>query len=841
MSNPHPHCFYRFNTAWNSGFYPQNVTVTNQLNDIYAQIGSWLPGFYPGKTIYELKAGVKSIVEPFNQFPILGNFRVTSTESPDPPYMDFYIYVDDADLYKIDASQRLIIVGQYFISNNLISSCTLTSFTVGAYSGTFDPTFVPAEQLGIDALGIFNNYGSAIFPNYYDYDTTSSVAISYLARASNLKLDTDGSVFRMPISTIPKLNSRRFTLPALSANDKYAISLMERIIKASIGQTDVVAINNEYNSWQFPWIPSLGDITKGYDYASGTYSRVQITLKTSNDRIFTLVGLYDTKWTWQRFINDIGNDSINSFLTNYSDSSLLPYNPNSGSRYIYLDTYYDFDLVDFEPECYVSPEFYPMPAIPGDNWQFNVPRDLANLIGVDSVLVGLFQEDGGLVQKIGSAEIASNKFIGYGMYNLSGVSVDYSTWWNTLYESIYAVNFSFVDCNGSGIGDTIAQIPANALPDDSFSTFKSVVEGLNWPDGISVLVTQDNDGKVIFEFVISSKYECYCGITAYTFYTGSNNIIRPEVYQEFISSKQFYASCTIPAVADGCYRLGLYNEPSTTCDMTFTETLSGSELTGYLSAVNGTFGSANPYISFKVGSFVYVYNVTSNSTTAEDIATWCNANIPGMAVVAGEGTLSFTWQIELPCDSTYIMVSCISDDAGASCYVTLWESTIQECACGTTNYLYSLSNIIKIDRSDCFSTMLEFWSDDNSVAEGYEYFNGWKQRIRLGLNGGGAKPVIDESLYRQSNGVHKRPQNKQDLSLDLHTDFLDEETQLALVDATRHPYLVWNQKPIFVKGDLDVATIQDFTTQSSFETLAQVKFQALLQGFQPRNSSCLNC
>jgi len=137
--------------------------------------------------------------------------------------------------------------------------------------------------------------------------------------------------------------------------------------------------------------------------------------------------------------------------------------------------------------------------------------------------------------------------------------------------------------------------------------------------------------------------------------------------------------------------------------------------------------------------------------------------------------------------------------------------------------------------------MLEFWSDSNSIAQGFEYFDGWKQRVRLGINGGGEKPIIEENLYRQSNGVHKRPQNKQDLSLDLHTDFLDLPTQLALVDATRHPYLVWNQKNIFVNGDIEVATIQDFSTQSSFETLAQVKFSALLQGFQPSNSSCLTC
>jgi hypothetical protein len=155
--------------------------------------------------------------------------------------------------------------------------------------------------------------------------------------------------------------------------------------------------------------------------------------------------------------------------------------------------------------------------------------------------------------------------------------------------------------------------------------------------------------------------------------------------------------------------------------------------------------------------------------------------------------------------------------------------------------LYSLSNIINIDRSECFSTMLEFWADSNSVAQGMQYFNDWKQRVRIGLNGGGEKPVFEESLYRQSNGVHRRPQNKQDLSLDLHTDFFDLDTQLAMTDATRHPYLIWEGKSIFVKGDVEVATIQDFTTQSSFETLSQMKFQALIQGFQPRNSSCLTC
>jgi hypothetical protein len=288
--------------------------------------------------------------------------------------------------------------------------------------------------------------------------------------------------------------------------------------------------------------------------------------------------------------------------------------------------------------------------------------------------------------------------------------------------------------------------------------------------------------------------------------------------------------------------MGLYNEPTTDCDITFTYTLSGEALTDYLDAVNEAYSSISPYLVWIANGFgLFVYNILSDSTTALDIADWCNSNIPGMTATEGEGSLTWTWAInDLPCGDSYAMWNCTSSPGG-ECITQLWTTENEPCDCGTSYYLYSLSNIINIDRADCFSTILEFWSDNNTIAQGFEYYNNWKQRIRIGLNGGGEKPVIEESLYRQSNGVHRRPQNKQDLSIDLHTDFFDLETQLAMTDATRHPYIVWNNQGIFVKGDIDVATIQDFTTQTSFETLSQMKFQALKQGFQPRNSSCLTC
>lgn len=300
--------------------------------------------------------------------------------------------------------------------------------------------------------------------------------------------------------------------------------------------------------------------------------------------------------------------------------------------------------------------------------------------------------------------------------------------------------------------------------------------------------------------------------------------------------------------------MGLYNlgtdGGSTTCELVFTYLLDGG-VNFYVDQINETYaGQLYTFGLYDGTNYSQVYSITvppvmTGGFTPQDIADWSNT-IPGMVCVYNEeaDTMEWTWTVTVQCNTNFTMRNYIMDNDD-NVLDGLFSTEYQMCTCEEPDAnlyeLYSLSNIINIDASDCFSTMLEYWSDSISIAEGFEYTGGWKQKVRLGINGGGAKPQIEESLYRQSNGVHRRPQSKQDLSLDLHTDFLDEATQLALVDATRHSYLIWEGKSIFVTGDIEVATTQDFTTQSSFETLSQVKFQALVQGFQPKNSSCLNC
>ena len=708
---PNPHSFYRFEQAWNAGFFPDNVVITNLLNELATYLDTWIPANAVGLTFNELKADVQTIVDGYNTPTRLGGFTISSQTIPDSPNYEFNIFIANVDLSTIDSNQVITINGFYNPSNKIVVSAAVLTFTPGSYSGTFDPALIPTEQEVSRALQIVEQTGSAFFPQTYLFNPSTNIAKSGLARGQDWTLTSGGESTRVvPISN-PLTNARTFSMPVLTAEEKFILSFLERIIATSLVNDDPSSIQATYDS-----MPAPEGWTKTWDYVNATYDRIQIGFEGSDGRSFAMVGRLDGGWLWQRFVvNDAAVSGIPDFLGTYADTTPLPYPTDGAAYYVYFSEWFDLEFVEFNAGCYVSPEFYAMPAIPGDNWQFNVSETTGNLYGLETAEVGLFSEDGKFLQKIGDA------------YKQS---------------------------------------------------------------------------------------ECFT---------------------------QHFATAMIPAVSTGCYRLGMYQSPTITCDLEFFYLIdSGS----YISAINPyplnylTIGIYNETDS----SWDAVYNIQipEEGLTAEQIVDWANT-IPGMTCFyATDDYFTFTWQKTVDCDATYTMQSYIGD-IDFSLIELLFATTEQTCECQTQFYLYSLSNIINIDASDCFSTMIEFWSSNNTIAQGFEYVGEWKQRVRLGINGGGAKPIIEENLYRQSNGVHKRPQNKQDLSVDLHTDFLDEAAQLALVDATRHPSLVWDGKSIFVKGDIEVATIQDFTTQSSFETLAQVKFQALIQGFQPKNSSCLTC
>jgi hypothetical protein len=719
---PSPNSFYRFQPAWNAGFYPDNQITSNLLNELAVTVDAWLPSFFPGKTLSQLVAGVRGQMESFNVSPYFGGFTLTYQTIPDIPNYEYNINIRNADLAETDNSQVVVVNGFFNNTTKEVLSASVITFTAGSYSGTFDFSSIPVETEVDRALQIVEQNGSAFFPMTYSYDATSGIATSGLARGKNWQLDSSGNPVRLPADTLPKQNARTFNVAAQTAEDRYCISLMEKVINFSLSETDETLIQAYFNTFTVPdgW-------TASFTIVSGTYTRV-FCLLYRDDRSLLMIGRLDTNWLWQRFINEI-DSSDTTYFNSYASTTPLPYTPLSSFQWLYGD-WYDMEFVEFTDGCYVSPEFYAMPAIPGDNWQFNVPSDEGNLTGLTSANVGLFSESGQFIQQIGDA--GQSEYICCTPYQ-AFYSNNLESGWDDI---LTQCNLYADDPATHKIGVIIFDSSNPTLKREfwyditaAFANKNELLDALVTLSDPSNTFTKETDGVNYVLFYDPIGYPCTNSenLTVYIQLSEIPTFLiegwEMDLTGGFINqfTNDFYSNALIPAVASGCYRLGLYDE------------------------IEGNF------------------------------------------------------------------------------------------------YLYSLSNIINIDSADCFSTMLEFWANDNSIAQGFEYFNGWKQRVRLGLNGGGAKPVIEENLYRQSNGVHRRPQNKQDLSLDLHTDFIDEQTQLALVDATRHPYLVWNNKSIFVKGDIDVATIQDFTTQSSFETLAQVKFSALVQGFQPKNSSCLTC
>ena len=988
-----PNSFYRFQPAWNAGFYPDNQITSNLLNTVSSDLATYLATIAIGIPLGQFKSLINAFVNQYNVSPYFGDLSVSVSDSFCSPYQCYNFSIRNNSLFVIDNTQSVDFVAQFNLPALTYSSYTLSAFTPGSYSGTFDYPAIPVEAEVSRSLQIVEQNGSAFFPLTYSFNSGTNIAISGLARGKNWQLDSSGNPTRLPADTLPKQNARTFNVAAQTAEDRYCISLMEKVINYSLTETDETLIGGYYNTFSIPdgW-------TASFIVVAGTYARIFCLLYRA-ERSLLMIGRFDTNWIWQRFVSDTTSD--NSYFNAYASTTQLPYLPLASYQWLYGD-WYDMEFVNFTDSCYVSPEFYAMPAIPGDNWQFNVPSDSGNLTGVDSALVGLFTQDGQFIQQIGETTSVATPPCECVDCSLN---IDYiltpAEW------DLYLTQVSFLNDTGCDLNSVVFSM---AYFIDGVEQSKSTHTFTDPPlvfdfDDISFAVNRNGyeltivDGNYRFRLPVVSatcgvnyqiKNEIKClGSPTYTAIWESD-VFECQTPEPLITLVQHQASVTIPA-KNGCYRMGLYNLPTinpeptnNNCEINFRKEIPNFVADDFLTEVNNLYGTANPFVTFKLNGETYTYTVPSaidNPQAGELLIAWANATIPGMVALYDQDIdrILFEWTIEIDCGSTTTFSCCASDSAGVcldtaypwfetdsaccpcepNCQVTFileedpfgncqwinkaelypdgylslflstdigpwddkycvkkipvseligldegqklfkvteWLNAIPEliltgadicgfgftytpyvpcntnikmvfayidasddllnsnfatffetCECSVTppnedTYsLYSLSNIINIDGSDCFSTMLEFWANDNSIAQGFEYFNGWKQRVRIGINGGGAKPVIEENLYRQSNGVHRRPQNKQDLSLDLHTDFIDEQTQLALVDATRHPYLVWNNKSIFVKGDIDVATIQDFTTQSSFETLAQVKFSALLQGFQPKNSSCLTC
>jgi hypothetical protein len=274
--------------------------------------------------------------------------------------------------------------------------------------------------------------------------------------------------------------------------------------------------------------------------------------------------------------------------------SLVGFNPNAQFIPEHIDP------SDSDDPYYVSANRIGVPFVPevlektGCEIVFSRTLSYSETNGFMNQVAAVGQND--TYQYLSFAIVPFFEFTGLGMFGLFGARATYTDWFEELYSG--TVNFQFTDCDGNRVGDVIADIPPDmsALSDGQFSSFKNVVENLNWPAGISVVVSQDQDDKVIFKFSIENGIQGYCGITAWTYYAGSGEtvyFIKPEKYFPVVSPPQDVV---------------IYNM---------------------------FVGDENPSIS--------------------DILDFCNDNIPGMSAsyIGGSNRTTFNWTVDVKCSKTF--------------------------------------------------------------------------------------------------------------------------------------------------------------------------------------------
>jgi hypothetical protein len=829
--------FYRFEDAPEVASMGQGALRISNATDL---LYYYIDASYSGQLVGDVIATINSAIQLWN-LNYNAHFVCERIGFNSPLSFPFsgQLYVYDTNVVTQYPLMRISVVFEYDTSGIIIFSKVSFLGVLNQYYNYAD-TLLGLERDAYRALVSNYESGSALFPKGYSFDAVTGKATSYIARYKDCEYDaTLGYPVRVPLDTLPRGSSPKIDLQPLDGDGLYIVSLYEQLIVLAATTGVVYAdLFNLYQSWSFP----DGYATSYLESTSGG-QRLQINIFKAGGSGYTLILREETHFMFQRFYAPFYADV--NFLVDFDGFTDLPYEaPDYKVRF--YNAFYDYDLCDFQECVYPPKEIYPMPIKAGDFIQFNVLGASANILEDTAVSVGAFDTGGNLIRKIGATELVSYQcacepcalLLTYSISQNEPFWADYLAEINQFYNGEFGVSLNFAVLDNDDniiISGGLSFAPTNFIgTQDVRDTANSV--------GLDFDLNPDTQ-EYVWSYTVANAIceKTYRIVNTITLQSEPSQIVpiwesEPSTCPDapFVFGTQQQATAIFPSLSNGCYRLGLLRKDSALggLESQFEPQTLEPNLNYYLAIVSGT------------GFVNYLVAIPNWITNFTPLAIWLQNNLPFGTVSVdafNNITIRLYPYLDLISNSYSIQIGLYDYGSGAFTSLSLFADTLDPTGTENIDELYSLSNNLDLDNSDCFSTLVQFWSVDNSIAEGFEYYNNWFQQVRLGINGGGKKPVIIESVYRQSNGIHKRPQNKQDLSIDLHTDFLDFETQSALVDATRHSFFVVDGQSLFVNGDVEVATIQDFTTQSSFEDLAQVKFSALVQGYQPKNSTCLNC
>ena len=832
-----PFPFIGFNQAEiNGNFGAEYQYRKEQLNELYLELVSDLT--IGAKLFIQINA-IKALLEIYNSTPRFANLELQLPR----PYVTG-IGTESYTLYlRVSQNYEAFATFEFDLTDGIVTAIT-DSFTGPDQleSATIRPYI--AEEINIaKTLSVYNQNGAAIFPDTFTFNQSTGIAERRLLRAYDWSFNqTTNQPQRNAISDLRVIPKTVFQLRELSAIEKAMVSFfLEKPIKESI-------TNDDWNDTNI-YLPALpGDWE--FNFINVSSSKKQLSVSSAENEIsFVIAGINVSDiWYFQRFINPTYTKSNNQTEFQWN----IAINSFTGIYGTVLDI---MSLVDNNVSDII---------LYGGNEQY---------IGETSLITIPFA----------SLDVSTTSYLfadSIETYlNANGFPTTYTT------ETISGqIVFKFVTTASILEKGIIAFLSYNNSP-FSYAEF----DGLP-PDLASLLSGTEpanpNTGK-LYETSYYDYDQCEFGTVeneesfnliiksgdSYQINIPSNFIFEPEIGPE---SSQFprigIFNCNDEYFQEIGSLVSPYNKTlqwtirwSTITNQyeSISALRSGLNISGQdiiLKSCNEQFIGINTLITIPNASLV----LTSTDTAfANSIETYLTTN--GFETtwdVPINGVIRFTTTCPFIQENGLVLVVLIPEEiaisfatfgvtanqyqasitipplANSNYFIGIFQSYILE----GDNYssLLAISQPLQLDNFETFTQILEYGASENSVIEGFEYINGWLQKIRVPLNGAGQTANSEESIYRNSDGTFQIPQNSTDEVLYLHTDYLDLETQRAMISTTKHPIFVLASQNLSVQGDLEITNTQDFTQNSSFRKLQQMRFQALTQGYQPDNNSCIS-
>ena len=148
----------------------------------------------------------------------------------------------------------------------------------------------------------------------------------------------------------------------------------------------------------------------------------------------------------------------------------------------------------------------------------------------------------------------------------------------------------------------------------------------------------------------------------------------------------------------------------------------------------------------------------------------------------------------------------------------------------------ALSNTFSIISQSmaCNTAIVEYAASTNAFDYDYDLLGNPTQKVRLDLNILNPQNVVNEKIYRQTNGVFQNNNVKIDKTFDLQTGYFDDKIHDALSIACKHQTFKIDNIEYSAQGSYE----RDERLDPNQIKLTMAKIKIYEQGYNKTNLSC---